>query len=518
MDEAYLLFHGGAIDDEHSELGGVQLEINLPWLAHILAENGQRLDHYGRFFNFPNSPKKPFALDIAERLEFFPNIPGIERHDWNLHRGKKTPKELPIDGQIITHAHIDHIGNIIATRYDLPTYTHPYSVKLMHVWQYTSGRTVNQLVDLIEQFSLVPNTLGRDKFVDGDEAVFRRDIRTFESGIPFYVNKLKITPWLVDHSLAGSCGFILETPYGNIGISGDIRKRGRRPEDTERFVQELLKADVRYLLWEGSLLHFPHYGTEDDVKEKVKDLCNGRNFVSIAFPPRDLDRLTSLYEAAKASKRILVLTSTHALLLKAFNGVNGYPKINNKYIGFLLPPKNKGIIGRDGFSEELIEADYFYRERFLLDAGEWDGGAKSKLQRISLEDIANNQDQFLVYMPKQYLQLLGIINPKENSLYIRSHPAPWTKGMEIDELETINHLEANGMHYGPQPDAFYPGKIHKLLQVHVTGHYNIEEFTETINRFNCTLIPYHTTDPRISKRIYKGETIIPHRGKKIMLQ
>ncbi len=514
-----LTFFGGAGDNELGELGGVQVLFHDPERqTKFLFECGQRPDHTSEFYGFPYRPKGFDALALSEFLQLYPPLEGLYRSDYETFRRRENG-ELPLAGILVSHAHYDHIGGLTLVRHDLPVFMHPTAKQILWVWQYTSGRTVNQFVDLFYNFSKLPKTTGGERFASGLEAQVRREIKLFEEGKPFKVGNISAIPYPIDHSLPGSCGFIVETSAGKMGISGDIRKRGRRPEDTERFVEALLEQKVDYLMWEGSLLHFDHEGTEDDVSEAVSRLLKGKAFAAIAFPPRDFDRLTSLYRAAKANRRMLIVNPAQVLALKMFDGQYGFPRMDWKYIGVYLPRKRKGLLDREGYPDEMVAGDYFYWERRFLEMARWEGHA-SKVQRVSVEDIRENQNQFLVFMPFSYMpEMLEEIRPAENSIYIRSHPAPWTPEMAIQEERQINLLKAFGMYDGIQRDYLTPTIERKMHQVHVTGHLNRRETRELLRKFNCPIIVYHCQNPFYFVEDVASHTkvIIPQRGEKFTI-
>ncbi|MCK4588869.1 MAG: MBL fold metallo-hydrolase [Nanoarchaeota archaeon] len=506
-----LTFFGGAGDYEQGELGGVQLLFD-DKKGKFFFEYGQRPDRTNMFYSFPYRAKQFEMIDIAEGLDLFASIPGLFRHDLEYAtRGNKV-RELPLDGILLSHAHYDHAGGFSLVRYDMPIFMHPLAQTILYVWQYTSGRTINQFVDVISQMSRSPKRHGKEKFVSGEEAILPRDIRLFDNEETFKIGDMDVTPYLVDHSLPGSSGFIIETSEGRVAISGDFRLRGRRREDTERFLEAA--QDVDYFFMEGSLLHFNHYGTEEDVTKVVADLVEGKAFAGISYPPRDLDRLLSIYNACKKSKRMLVVPPNQAKLLQAFNGVNGYPRLNNKYIGVLLRLKGKGLGEKEDEFEDLIESGYYKWERPYLKFGRWDPekGHQSKPSRVFIEDIKNNQDQFMVWMSQaDMVSLLNTIKPARNSIYIRSHPGPWTKEMEPQEDQIVSILEHFEMYDGKQEDHLAKKhlgdqlnlfskerpEVHRLHQVHVTGHMNKDETREAIAGLSkkTIIVPYHAMHP-----------------------
>lgn len=515
-----LTFFGGAGSYEQGELGGVQLLLN-DKKGKFFFEYGQRPDKTNTFYSFPYRAKQFEMIDIAEGLDLFASIPGLFRHDLEYaSRGNKV-RELPLDGILLSHAHYDHAGGFSLVRYDMPIFMHPFAQMILYVWQYTSGRTINQFVDVISQMSRAPKRHGKEKFVSGEEAVLPRDIRLFENEEKFKIGDMNITPYLVDHSLPGSSGFIIETSEGRVAVSGDFRLRGRRRKDTERFLQAAHNVD--YFFMEGSLLHFPHYGTEDDVTKVVADLIKDKAFVGISYPPRDLDRLLSLYNACKKTGRMLVVPPNQAKLLQVFNGANGYPRLNNKYIGVLLRLKGKGLGEKDNEFEDLVEGSYYKWERPYLKLNRWDPkeGHEAKMTRVYTEDIAKNQDQFMVYTNQaDMVSLLNRIKPARNSLYIRSHPRPWTKEMEAQEDQLVSILKHFEMYDGEQPDHLaerHLGRqlnlfsnerpqIHRLHQVHVTGHMNQEETREAIAGLGkkTIIVPYHSMHPKDFQKVLGG--------------
>jgi len=524
-------FFGGVGDYKNGELGGVQGLFNDPEKkTKFLLECGQRPDHTNQYYGFPYRPKSFNFLGLSDFLELFPGLSEIYREDYERHRGR-TLGPLPLEGILITHPHYDHAGGLSLVRDDMPVHMSQIAKQILWLWQYTSGRTVNQFIDLFDQFSVVNNTLGDPKFLYGDEAVIGRDIRLFEPEKSFKIGNIKITPYPVDHSTPGSYGFIMETSAGKIGITGDIRQRGLHPENTERFIQALEKQDISYLFCEGSLLHFDHEGDENDVTQEMKNLLKGKAFAGVAYPPRDFDRITSMYKAAKATDRMLVVPPAQALGLQLLDGINGYPKLNWKYIGVLLSRKRKGLIDRPEFSKEMVEKDYYMYERKFLKLKRW-AGHQGKPQRVSLEDIKDNQDKFLVFLSSNLMpELLMEVQPAPNSIYVRSHPAPWTLDMELGEAHDINVRRAFKLYDGEHADVLTPvdnGKPNtkKMWQVHVTGHMNRDEKRAFIERVvsanpDVTIVPYHSMYPRdfpedVAKSAKK--VIVPRRGKTFILK
>jgi hypothetical protein len=211
---------------------------------------------------------------------------------------------------------------------------------------------------------------------------------------------------------------------------------------------------------------------------------------------------------------MVVIPPNMAKLVGQFNGINGYPKLSNKYIGVLLKKKGKGIGESDEEFEDLIEGDYYRWERPYLDYPRWADSHESKPTRVYIEDIKNNQDQFVLFATQaDMISQFNEIQPKKDSLYIRSHPGPWTKEMEVQEDQVIKILEHFGMYYGPQLDClaelYLHGRkrdlfsqkgepiMHRMHQLHVTGHMNRDETREAISRMNknTIIVPYHSMRP-----------------------
>jgi ribonuclease J len=512
-----LTFFGGVNDEEKGELGGVQCLIKDTNLdTKIMLEIGQRPDKNNEYFGFPFRPKSFEALPVSEFLHLFPEMEGLYRPDYEHLRRKSLPPS-PVDGILVTHGHYDHIGGLPLVHPDIPVHMSLPTLQILWLWQYTSGRTVNQFVDTYDSFSLKTNLKGKPSTLDEDEAIQHRNIQLFESDNRFKIKNIEILPCPVDHSLLGAFGFILYTSSGKLLISGDNRLRGRRREDTERLIQTALDEKVDYVLWEGSLLHKEHEGTEEDLAGKVSELIANKSLVITTFPPRDFDRLASLYEAAKDQKRMLVITPAQALALMLFDGDHALPRINWKYIGVFLPRKKKGFLDKD-YPEELIKEDYYYWERQILSFQKWKGH-EGKPQRVSLEDIRDNQDQFLFNL--SLYQMIGMLNethPAKGSFFFRSVPEPYTEDMAIQEVRLINILKAFGM-LNPEPkDHLNPSLKVNVDQVHVTGHFNRREFREILAPFQH-IIPYHNMSPRYYIEDHAGHAriTIPLRGEKLIL-
>ena len=186
-----------------------------------------------------------------------------------------------------------------------------------------------------------------------------------------------------------------------------------------------------------------------------------------------------------------------------------------------MPKLRYGLIDSE-YPQEMVERDYRVWQRHYLDPKrKWDGN-KKKVQRVSIQDMKKNQDKFLVYIPANHLvAMLEEIQPKEGSKFIRSHPGPWTKSMEVDEARQIEVLDHYNMLTGPKLDVLN-GTQSNITTVHITGHWNKEEYSEVLRELDCLKIMYHTMIPKLSAMYASrrrqiipqiDDVLIPVRGK-----
>jgi hypothetical protein len=283
--------------------------------------------------------------------------------------------------------------------------------------------------------------------------------------------------------------------------------------------------------------------------------------MSVSAPPRDLERITSFWMAAKATGRVLCVSPTTMTYLREFEGEQGFPLINDPNIAVLMLPKGKANINellgpardvppeREEPKEEdeemprhLIDADYRFHERAYLRWKRWKNTerirqapqqdlfeivvkdkTRRRRQKVTLNDIRRYPESFIVMMePNQMIPMLTAIagskrSMPKNSRHVNSHPEGWNAEMKVGDTKKANVMEAFGMYEGPQPDYFLRSKPDPIIrynhQVHVPGHMNTRENEERLNRSDCTKIIYHTLEPqRVVRIIRRGKAFVPERG------
>jgi ribonuclease J len=151
-------------------------------------------------------------------------------------------------------------------------------------------------------------------FVPERTAIYE-DRKTFEIG-PF-----AITPYLMDHSGFDAYGFLIEADGKRVYYSGDVRGHGRKAALFERFVSAP-PQDVDVLLMEGSslgrLTGDERFETEDQIEARLADSMRSTSGIAlVACSAQNIDRVVSVYRAAKRSGRQLLVDAYAAEVLKA---------------------------------------------------------------------------------------------------------------------------------------------------------------------------------------------------------
>ena len=470
-----LTFYGGV-----NEIGGNKILLEDKGTKIFLdfgMQMGKVNDYFAEFLN----PRKLNGMGDLFEFDLLPDIKGIYRRDYSKHTDYGDHNDdTSIDGVLLSHAHVDHCAYIHYLRPEIPIYCSEASKLIMQCFQDTGGRE--------EYITYKENFKTYEKSQDGKSRARTpehreetpRSINVIDPTKTLKIDSIRVESLPIDHSLPGVYGFLIHTSEGSLGYTADIRFHGRRPEESQSFVDRCGSENLDYLLCEGTRINKDKSMTELDVERGVRQSIDGtQQLVVCTYPTRDLDRLLSFYNAVKETDRQLVIDTKQAYLLKLFQGSQQYksvfPSPTDPHIKVFVSRKSWGLLDKDPsiWPENIIHADYSKWEREFLD---YSNG-------IDYRYIRDNQRNCVFYCSDYKLQDLIDVRPKENSRYIRSSTEPFSDEMELDQERVKRWL----IHFG------LISNDGAWKTFHVSGHGSGDQIKKVIEgTYPKALVPIHT--------------------------
>ena len=179
----------------------------------------------------------------------------------------------PYSAVVVSHYHEDHAG-LIKYKRDCPIYI---------------GVGACRIVKAMSDFC-------------GEE--LPSNIKTYRNGRPFCIGGITVNPFLCDHSAFDSYMLLFEAGGKSILYTGDFRFHGRL--DKRRLLAALPKS-VDVLIHEGTNIgNAKPCFSESELEEKLVEIMRrNEKPVFVLQSGSNIDRLVSVYRAAKRSGRIL---------------------------------------------------------------------------------------------------------------------------------------------------------------------------------------------------------------------
>ena len=217
-----------------------------------------------------------------------PQISGLREHD---------PSLLAI---VLSHGHRDHWGLVPKVRPDIPI---------------VMGKATERIMRAAADF--VPDAFAPNAW------------KHLESGKPLQIGPFAITPHLVDHSGFDAYALEIEAGGRRLFYSGDLRAHGRKSKLFELMLKRPPK-NIDVMLMEGSslgrLADSETFPTEVELERIFVDRFKTTpGMVLVACSAQNIDRVVTIYRAAKRTGRTLIVDAYAAEVLKA-TGYDSIPK------------------------------------------------------------------------------------------------------------------------------------------------------------------------------------------------
>ncbi len=236
----------------------------------------------------------------------------------------------PILALLVSHAHMDHYGLASFARPDIPV---------------VAGRHARRLMDLSAQI-MGAAPLGAAGPV-------------LEHKKPLLFGPFTITPYLVDHSAFDAYAFLIEAGGKRVFYSGDLRAHGRKASLFGHLVTQGPRG-VDALLLEGTTLSRADDGprpTEQDIEQQMAEVMESApGLVMVWSSGQNIDRLVTIFRAAKRTGRVLLIDPYIALVLDTLGDVGSLPRMEWAPVRVLFPRRISSLMNARGFAEFMGRA------------------------------------------------------------------------------------------------------------------------------------------------------------------
>ncbi len=413
------------------EIGGSCVEI---WTqsTRIVVDLGMPLVNPDKT-QFDSRAIKNLSVNELIRKGTLPNIKGLYEKSGNT-------------ALVLSHAHQDHFGLI------------KYVNETCRIYL---GKATKKLIEITCIFTNQDWKLS--------------NLQHFESGKPFFIGDIEVTPYLMDHSAFDSYAFLIKANGKSLFYSGDFRIHGRKTKAFDWFSYNT-ERNVDYLLLEGTTIgrvnkSFP---TESEIETEFVNTFKASKGINLIYTSgQNIDRLVSIYRACKRTGKTLAIDFYIANVLKELSefGAIPYPSKNFPEIKVFFPYRLSKMISNKG-EEKLL-----YR---------------FKNYKITKEQIDEQYDKTVMIVRPSMLKDLGYIKKLGNGTFIYSMWDGYKK--EKVTKEFIDFLIDKGM---------------TEKTIHTSGHADQNALMRMVDILKPkNLVPIHTFEGDEYKKIFTGIKVL----------
>lgn len=470
-------------------------------------------------------------LDPLE-MDLLPPLEGLYRPDlvpsgdvWERCRDRPGYREMErVDGVLVSHAHVDHLGYISFLRGDIPIYASGLTAFIAKAMQDSSQADLEKEVCYFSPRALEDGYLKTQRgesyrqrpycFIDretvdpqalefwnrspnyvlGEKNARRKGLEpaaTLPPARPHEarVGKLPARFFRVDHSVYGAGAWAVQTSAGWVVYSGDIRWHGAAAEETRRFIHAVASLRPRILLCEGTRI--PKQSgeeaagggkggtnyTEEDVYQRALQKVEAEERLVVAdFGPRNIERLETFLRIAEVTGRHLVILAKDAYLLEAMR---------------LAEPAVPALSSSDRM---LIYQDL----RYKIDP--WEQNLRQRFgdRLVSPQDVRRSPGDYILCFSFWDAKNLIDINVRGGT-YVYSSSEAYTEEQELDFQRLRNWLT----HFELRPVGLPRRRGQSVAELpeeeqglHASGHASAEDIIAFVREIGPrTVIPIHTENP-----------------------
>ena len=253
--------------------------------------------------------------DVEAHKSLMPQVPGFREPDESLL------------GVLISHPHMDHYGLARYVRPEVPVYI---------------GEGAHGVMKAASPY--VPNGTA---FTAPNFIADRR---------PVEIGPFRVTPYLVDHSAFDAYHLLVEADGKRVFYSGDFRAHGRKSKLFEAMVARPPK-DIDVLMMEGTTIGRTGtdegFATEDELeREFVQAFRETRGLHFVWTSSQNIDRLVTIFRAAKRTGRLLLIDLYTAVVLEA-TGRDSIPQSDWDEVRLYIPQSQRVSIKKKGLFDDL---------------------------------------------------------------------------------------------------------------------------------------------------------------------